>query len=92
MRGAGLDVRSFWSSGQWDRNTETLRTLGATLLAGTIRYYGPVVGHLRPVRAFSSAHEPWAELDADAQREKAKQTELASTSYVVGDHQTPADW
>jgi hypothetical protein len=50
------------------------------------------VGHLHPVRAFSSAHEPWAELDADAQREKAKQTELASTSYVVGDHQTPADW
>lgn len=92
LRGAGLDVRSFWSSGQWGSSVETLRTLGATLLAGTIRYYGPVVGQVHPARAFSSAHEPWAELDAKAQGEKAKQTELASTSYVVGDFETQADW
>lgn len=85
VRGAGTDVRSFWSSGQWEKSTEALRMLLATLLASSIRYFGPVVGRLHSIRAYSVPHDPWLELDSDGQRQKAEQTTMADKRYVVGD-------
>jgi len=79
------DVRSFWNTGQWEREREALRGLFATLLAGAIRYYGPVVGRLNPIRSWSASHDPWLDLDAPAQQQRAEQQAQADVYFSVGD-------
>lgn len=80
----GIDARGFWRFGHWESEQETLRTLFATLLAGAIRYYGPVVGRLGPIRSESEPHQPWLELDDSQKARREEQEALASAFYGVG--------
>ena len=79
------DVRSFWISRQWEREREALRILFSTLLAAAIRYYGPVAGRLKDVRSWSASHDPWLDLDALAQQQRAEQQAQADIYFSVGD-------
>lgn len=79
------NAQSFLAEGQWIQVQDTLRTTFATLLAGLIKYYGPVVGRLHTIRSFSQGHNPRFSLDKEGERERATQEAAARATYVAGD-------
>lgn len=80
-----LDVRTFYSEGEWLLALEALRTLFATLLAGVVRYYGPVANCAHAIRSRSTLHDPWLPTRPDLEKDKAVQEREALARFVAGE-------
>jgi len=94
-RGIGqlnMEVRDFYELGDWECQTEALRTTFAIILASAICYYGPVVGRLHSIRSYSAPHDPWLQLGAGEQAQQAEQASQARASYVVGELESLPVW